>query len=82
MNNSQRIAPSALNSSFGNGDNISIASSKMSQIKNKLHMRMVIRMTSKFGNKNFPLIKNLLEKHLDNYTHVDASVIADLESKI
>ena len=45
-------------------------------------MRMVIRMGSKFGNQNMPLIKTLLEKHLDEYTHIDVQVIQDLENKI
>jgi hypothetical protein len=43
---------------------------------------MVIRMGSKFGNKNMPLIRSLLDKYLDEYTHLDAQVIEDLENKI
>jgi len=60
------------------------STSKLSQTKSKLYMRMVIKLTEKFGNnpKTVNIIKKCLDENLEGKAFINANILEVIENDI
>lgn len=73
-----------VNNSLSHYSEVSRATSKFSQVKSKLYMRMVLKLTEKFGNslKTVNIIKQTLDKSLQEKSYITKQMLDAIETEI